>query len=214
MPQHAKQHRNVRGKTSLLDADQELHDFVLSNYMTGSSPSEIAKMIRVRYPNKPISRITISRFLDRTLDDINPEMQTSDKSSKDLLKQFDDTIEEFNSLFSEIEESVDLTTEQQERLDKHHRRVIMSLNLAKKRWKIFMLQVQMTNTEVQEGLQKFINTLTGKQKLQLNEMLQDMFLEDQLLNQQDTKKYLKYQKSKVKSFYKYFPQKDEGIEVA
>jgi len=214
MPQHAKQHKNIRGKTSLLDADLELHDFVLSNYMAGSNPSEIAKMIRIRYPTKPISRISISRFLDRTLDDIKPDIQTSDKSSKDLLKLIDDSIDEFNSLFQDIEESVTLTSQQQEKLDKHHRRVIMSLNLAKKRWKIFMLQVQMTNTELQEGLQKFINTLTGKQKLQLNEMLENLWREDQLLNQQDTKKFQKYQKSKVKSFYKYFQQKDEGIEVA
>jgi hypothetical protein len=203
--------KNVRGKTSILLADQQLHDFVLSNYMSGSSPSDIAKLIRIRFPNKPVSRLTISRFLDRTLDDIKPDIQTSDKS---ILKLIDDSIVEFNSLFQDIEESVTLTTEQQEKLDKHHRRVILSLNLAKKRWKIFMLQVQMTNTEVQEGLQKFINCLSGKQKLQLNEMMQDIFLEDQLLNKQDTKKYQKYQKSKVKAFYKYFPQKDEGVEVA
>jgi len=207
-------HKNLRGRQSIIESDQILKDFIISAFMDGNSSTEISRMIKVRFPTKPINRLTISRYLDKMMDNVLDPEQQGTNSTKALLQNFDDTLKEFNDLFEDIRKNMDLTPEQNEKLDSSQRRITISINLSKKRWKMFLLTVQQSNTELKEGLGKFIRTLDGTQKLQLNEMLKDLWREDEILDSKDSKIFQRYQKQKTKLFYKYFPISADSPEVA
>jgi hypothetical protein len=214
MPGHNKTHRHLRGKTSLLDQDEELASFCLNEFMNGGSVSEISRLVNIRFFPKKISPISIKRWIDKQISDIDPEKLDEDTIGKTVTDAFDETSKSFNDLFSDIRENVNLNAKQDEQLDQVQRKVNLNLNLAKKKFKIYKLQLRIADTEIQDTLQEFLNQLTGSQKEMLSEMIEELFLPDQLISDKDRKKYKRYQRKRVKDFYKVFPQGDkDSMEV-
>ena len=125
---------------------------------------------------------------------------------------FDSTTQSFNDLFDEIKQNVSLDGKQIDKLEKVQRKINLNLNLARKKFKIFQLQLRISDTEIQSTLQEFCKLLTGPQKEILSKMIEPLFLDEQIIPDKDRKKYQRYQKKRVSEFYKCFPQQ-EGIEV-
>lgn len=208
-----KHHRNITGSYSIIDTDSELKNFVLEKFLSGSNPTEIAKAIEIRWPTKKISRLTISRYLDKSISNLSPDEYTSEKVTKEVNDAFSKTTENFRKLFNEMREEIALTPKQEEMLDKTERKVNLEISLAKRRFRIYQLQFQITDSQIQNILRKFTNSLTGEQRRTLGEMVEkELFTKDQLLGNVDSRKYEKWKKKQTKSFYRTFG-KEEGVEV-
>lgn len=203
-------HINIRGRDAILSKDIELKNYVLSEYMSGKSITQIAKDIIIKFPEKPpISRVTISRFINQHLDELDVDESCSDSAIKELIQAFQDTKDNFNQLFDELREELDLSPKQIEMVDKMQRKCNLSLNNCKTKWKLFIISTRQTNTELQGLLGKFVNTLDWDQKQSLSKLLDEMWPEE-LLTDKDMNKYRKFQAKKVKLFYKMFPQHENS----
>jgi hypothetical protein len=204
-------HRNIRGRDARMSKDLELAQWVLSEYMAGKTISQITKDIIVKFPDKPpVSRITLSRFINQHLDDLDIEESHSDQSTKELLNAFQETKNSFNDLFDKIREEVDLTPEQVRMIDTMQRRCNINLNTCKTKWKLFIIATKQANTELKELLSSFTRSLDSSQKQKLSEMVDKMFDSDELLSEKDRKKYQKYQAKKVELYFKMFPQHENS----
>lgn len=211
--QKGKQHRNISGKSSILDVDQELGEFVLSRYMEGLTPTLIEREIIIKYPDKKISRITIDRWISKKItEELDPESLNEETASKELLKSFDDTINNFNLLFDELKETLNLDSSQIDKINKMHKRTILNLNNCKKKWQIFKLQCKINDTELKDMLSEFCRELSGEQKRRLNEIVEQMLPPDQVFIDANRKKYDKFNRAKTKLWFKHFPQ-HENTEV-
>jgi hypothetical protein len=200
-----KQHHNIDGRMCILDIDTELGDFVLNEFLNGEDSVGIAKLVKIRFPDKKISPLTIRRWLDKKIDLIDPDNQDSDKTTQAVIGAFDFSIKSFNKLFDEIKAEVDLTSSQQKKLENLQRSINSEFGKSKRQFKIYQLSLKIANQEIQDTLEKFLNTLTGTQRSKLGEMVEDLIPDDFLINNSDKKKYDKYVKKKTKAFYDCFP---------
>ncbi len=200
-----KNHQNIDGRICLLDVDIELSEFVLSEFLNGNNSVEISKLVKIRFPDKKISPLTIRRWLDKKIDLINPDNQTTDRATKDVIQAFDFSIKTFNNYFEEIKAELDLEPKQLRKLEEVQRKVNTELGKSKRQFKIYQLSLKIANQEIQDTLEKFLNTLTGTQRTQLGEMVENLIPDDFLVNNSDKKKYEKYQKKKTKLYYDCFP---------
>jgi len=208
-----KVHKHQRGASGVIEQDTELGNFILKEYMGGSSVTEIWKLLQIKYPERKVSRITISRYIQRQLDDISPDNLTDESVGKDVLNIFDNTIESLSEIFSNIRKEMNLEPDQIKRLDQMERKTSLNLTLARRKYKVFQLSMRMANTEIENVMQKFTASLSGKQREELSQIVdKDLFLESEVLSKAENKKYQKYNKAKTKLWYKHFPQ-HENAEV-
>jgi hypothetical protein len=206
-----KQHQNIDGRMCILDIDTELGDFVLNEFLNGEDSVGIAKLVKIRFPDKKISPLTIRRWLDKKIDLIDPDNQTTDGATKAVVEAFDFSIKTFNNYFEEIKVELDLEPKQLRKLEEVQRKVNTELGKSKRQFKIYQLSLKIANQEIQDTLEKFLNTLTGTQRLKLGEMVETLIPDEFLINNTDKKKYEKYQKKKTKLYYECFPVNNEDL---
>jgi hypothetical protein len=202
-----KTHKHQRGVSGILEQSPEIGNYVLSQYMAGNSISEIWKLLSIKWPELKISKITISRFISRQLDDISPDRISDDSLGvgKEVISLIDDTIESLEDTFSSVRREVSLEPEQLKKLDQIQRKVNCSLTLAKRKYKVYELSLKIANNEIQDTIRKFTNSLSGRQKEELAKLVDDdLFLESQVLSKAKQKQFDKYNRAKTKLFYKHF----------
>lgn len=206
---------NTVGRHAVLTKDIELKNWVLSEYMSGKPISQIAKDIIVKFPEKPpLSRVSLSRFINQHLTEIDVDEAKEFTATQELLRQFDETKNNFNELFDKLRNEVPLSPEQLTMVDTMQRKCNISLNQCKNKWKLYIVACKQNTFELKTLLADFTNTLNSSQKETLSQMVDDMFEPDEMITEEDKAKYQRFLQKKIKMYYSMFPQNDStGVEV-